>query len=150
MKKKAFWVTGTLAATLLITSAAFACGGPGGMSFGGHHGQGQKMMKMVDRLDLNDEQRDAVWEIMDEQRDAMRDKRDDASDNRKALRTATMSDNYDETEVRALADNMAKDMSDMIVQRSTAMQRIRSLLNQEQLEQLDKYQDRGFGRGGKW
>ncbi len=146
--KKRNWIIGSvLAGTLLTAGAVYAggggCGGPGGFE----GGRGDKMMHMVQKLDLTKEQRQAIWAIMDEQRDKMRDKRDDMFELRKALKEATTSDNYDAVKVRQLADTKAKMMSDMIVERTETMNRIRKVLTAEQVKKLDDTQSRFFGRG---
>lgn len=149
--KKIHWITGSVVAgTLLIVSAASACGGPGGMGFSGPHGKGDPVMHMVKRLDLDKSQRDAIWNIMDEQRDAKRANRENTFENREALRDTAMAETYDAAKIKALADTVAQDMSNMIVQRTETMHRIRGILNEEQLEQLEEYHEKGFGRGHRW
>ena len=149
--KKRNWVIGSvLAGTLLTAGAVYAgggCGGPGFGPGGFEGGRGGNMMRMVEQLDLTKEQRQAVWAIMDEQRNKMRDKRADMVDIRKALHEAATSANYDATKVRELADTKAKMMSDMMVERTETMNRIRKVLTAEQVKKLDDTQYRFFGRG---
>lgn len=150
--KKRNWIIGSvLAGTLLTAGAVYAgggCGGGSGFGPGGFEGgRGGNMMHMVEQLDLTKEQRQAIWKIMDEQRDKMRNKRDDMFDLHKALREAATTDNYDATKVRQLADTKAKMMSDMIVERTETMNRIRKVLDAEQVKKLDATQDSFFGRG---
>lgn len=146
--KKLAWITGSVVAgTLLIASTAYACGGPGGMGFGGPHGKGDPLMRMVKRLDLDKSQRETIWNIMDEQHDAKRANRETAFEHREALREAAMAETYDTAKVKALADTVAQDMSNMIVKRTETMHRIRGVLNEEQLEELEEYREKGFGRG---
>ena len=149
--KKRNWVIGSvLAGTLLTAGVVYAgggCGGPGSGHGGSEGGRGGDMKHLVERLDLNKEQRQSVWKIMDEQRDKMRDKRGDMFDIHKALREAATADNYDAAKVRQLADSKAKLMADMLVERTETMNRIRKLLTAEQVKKLDDTQSRFFGRG---
>ena len=146
--KKLTWITGSVVAgTLLIASSVYACGGPGEMGFGGHKGKGDPVMHMVKRLDLDETQRDTIQKIMDEQRDAKDASRKTGDENRKALREAAMSETYDAAKVKALADSVAQDMSNMIVQRTETMHRIRGLLNEEQLKELEEHQEKRYDRG---
>lgn len=148
MKKRNLILSTVLATGILSVGAisvASACGGPGG-GFGGQ-GHGNKMMHMVEKLDLSKQQRTSVWKIMDQQKDNMRTNREQMYTIHKALRDAAAAQNYDQDKVRELANQKASMMSDMIVQRTQTMNQIRKLLTPEQLEKFNNMQDRSFGRG---
>lgn len=148
MKKRNWIISTVLAGSLLSVGAmgvASACGGPG-EGFGGR-GHGDKMMHMVEKLDLSKAQRTSIWKIMDEQRDKMRGNREAMYDIHKSLREAAGAENYDQDKVRELANKKASRMSDMIVQRTQTMNQIRQLLNEEQVAKFNKFQDRSLGRG---
>lgn len=148
MKKRNWIISTVLAGSILSVGAmgvASACGGPGG-GFGGK-GHGSKMMHMVEKLDLSKEQRTSVWKIMDAQKDTMRANREQMYSIHTALRDAAGAVNYDQDKVRELANKKASMMSDMIVQRTESMNKIRQLLNEEQVATFNKFQDRSFDRG---
>lgn len=148
MKKRNLIISTVLATSILSVGAigvASACGGPGG-GFGGK-GHGNKMMHVVEKLDLSKEQRTSIWKIMDQQKDTMRANREEMYSIHTALRDAAGSDNYDEDKVRELANKKASMMSDMIVQRTQSMNQIQKLLTQEQQVKFNEIQDRSFGRG---
>jgi len=151
--KKRNWVIGSLLAATVLTAGATgvaqACGGPGGF----HHGAGMmsmhadRMDRMMDRLELNDAQRQSIEKIVGSQRDQMRTTRKSMQDIRKALRDQVSADNYDPAKVRQLADAKAKLMADMTVQRTETMHQIRQQLTPEQLATLNKMQQRKMGPG---
>ncbi|MFW2374829.1 MAG: Spy/CpxP family protein refolding chaperone [Gammaproteobacteria bacterium] len=148
MKKRNLIISTVLATSILSVGAigvASACGGPGG-GFGGK-GHGNKMMHVVEKLDLSKEQRTSIWKIMDKQKDTMRANREEMYSIRTALRDAAGSENYDEDKVRELANKKASMMSNMIVQRTQSMNQIQKLLTQEQQDKFNELQDRSFGRG---
>jgi len=151
--KKRNWIFSTVLAGSILTVGAVgvanAFGGPGcgpGGGFGGR-GQGDKIMHMIEKLDLSKEQRTAIWGIMDQQKDNMRENREDMYAIHKALRESATADSYDKGKVRELADKKASMMSDMIVLRTEAMNQIRNQLTDEQVDLFNKFQDRSFGRG---
>lgn len=148
MKKRNWIISTVLAGSILSVGAmgvASACGGPGG-GMGGR-GHGDKMMHMIEKLDLTKEQRTSIWKIMDEQKGKMGGNREEMYSIHKALREAASSENYDQDKVRELANKKASMMSDMIVQRTESMNKIRQLLNEEQVATFNKFQDRAFDRG---
>lgn len=145
--KKRNWIIGSiLAGTIGIAGVAHACGGPGGHFRGGH--SGDRMMHVMQTLDLTKEQREAIRNIKNESRDQMEVKRDEMFEIRKALHEQGSAETYDAAKVRQLADAKAKIMADMTVQRIKTMHQIRKELTAEQLEELDEIKDRRFGRGG--
>ena len=139
------WIIGSILAGSMLSLGAMgvanACGGPGGQ------GRGDRMMHVMQQLDLTKDQRQAIRSIKDEQRDQMRANRDAMMDIRKSLREQVHAANYDAVKVRELADAKAKIMADMTVQRSATMHRIRQQLTAEQQAKLDNMQPAGPGRG---
>jgi len=149
MKKRNVIIGGILAGTIGVAGLAQACGGPGGGFRGGHDDhRGDKMMYVMKKLDLNDEQRDAVRTIKRDSRDQMEAKRDEMYDIRQALRKQASAETYDVAKVRELADAKARVMADITVQRIETMQKVRQQLTPEQLEEFDDIKDRRFKRGG--
>jgi Spy/CpxP family protein refolding chaperone len=160
MKKSGLIISGLLATSFLglgSVASAGPCGnfgggpgGPGGMGYmsgmKAHH-RGFGMINMMQQLDLNKEQRQAIRDIVDTQRNQMRDRRDQLVDIRQALHDQVSSDSYDAAKVRELADQRAKIMADMMVQRSETMNKIRKQLTTEQREKLDQARQDKFGFG---
>ena len=148
--QKRNWLISTVLATSLFTVGAMgtaAAGGCGGGPGGGGYGYNSRVL---DRLDLSKEQRQSIWNIMDEQRDAMRANRDEMVEIRKSLREAVKADTYDEATVQQLANKKAQLMTEMTVQRTANMHRIRKLLTAEQLTQLDEMEQRFSKRRGRY
>lgn len=131
--------------TIGAASAVHACSGPGG-NFRDEH-RGDKMMRVMKKLDLTREQRQAIRNIKNETRDQMETKRDEMIDIRKALREQSRAETYDASKVRELANTKSQIMADMTVQRIETMNRIRKELTQDQLTQMDKLKERRYERG---
>lgn len=142
MKKRNWIIASILAGTLSLAGVAHACGGPRG------HFRGDQVMHVIEKLDLTQEQRQAVRNIKNESRDQMDAKRDEMFEMRKALRKQSNAETYNTKKVRELANSKASIMADMIVQRLEIMSRIRNLLNEEQREKMNDIQERNFSRGG--
>lgn len=152
-------ITALIAAGVLslgTAGGALAWGGMGmgGMGPGGGQGPGNcaggggQMMQVFNRLDLTDAQRDAIRDIQTDHRDQMRTTRDQIRDVRQTMHEQVTSDSYDPAKVRELADNKAKLMSDMMVQRAETLHRIHQQLTPEQQAELDTFRGRGFGPMG--
>jgi len=147
MKKRNWIIASILAGSLGIAGAgvAHACGGPGGYSRGDH--QGDRMMRVMKKLDLTKEQRQTIRNIKNESRDQMQAKREQMGEIRKALREQARAKTLDVDKVRELADAKSKIMADMTVQRITTMHQVRKELSPEQLEKFDAMKDRRSKRG---
>ena len=143
MRKRNLIIASILASGIGLAGVAHACGGPGGHFRDGH--KGDRMMHVMKKLDLTDEQKQAVRSIKDESQEQMASKRDEMSDIRKALHEQQSAETYDAAKVRELADARANIMSDMTVQKVETMNRIRKQLTAEQREKLDHIKEKRFG-----
>ena len=150
MKKRNLIIASVLAGTIGIAGAAQAFGGNGGgdrCNYKGEH-RGDRMMHVLKKLDLSDEQRQSVREIKKENLEQMKASRQQMMEVRKELREASSADNYDASKIRELADKKAKLMADMTVKRVEIMQRIRSELTPEQQKEFAEMKEHRSGRGG--
>ncbi len=141
MKKRSWIIGAILSGTILslgIANIASACGG-------GHarHGHGNRMMNVMDSLNLNNEQRQSIMKIMQEQRKLMMSKRAEMRKIRKSLHEQASASNFNATEVQRLATAKAEMMSAMIVQRTRNMNNIRHILTAEQVSKLDSMLSHG-------
>lgn len=147
---------GALALTIaLFTGIALAMDGPpdGGMHrFGRHeHGGGfgtigtggatGHILKMMDKLDLTQEQRDKVWTILDATRVTMRPHIEALYEGRKQMKQLR-GDNYDESAARKLADQQGKHLADMIFLKTQAHSKIHAVLTPEQRAKMDQFRHR--------
>jgi Spy/CpxP family protein refolding chaperone len=149
-------ISAVLAGSLAAAVPAFARGmGPGpdgdcphGMSgMSGMHGDPEaRIEQMVQKLNLDTKQRDAVRAIADKHRTETRALRDRMADNHKQLRAVTAQGDADAAKVRDLADAQGKDMADMIVLRARMQAEIAKVLTPAQREQMQKQRRGGFGR----
>jgi len=163
MSKKA--VVGTLVAGVLVTMvavgsvSAFQRGGGCGMGpmgkhaaagYGMHRGMGGRMMpmlRMMEKLEVTDEQREKIWAVMDKNRPAKRQQMTQMMKNRKAFREAERAEPFDAALVRRLAEDQGRSMAEMIVLRAQGRQEIKALLTPEQQAQFKALQER---RRGGW
>jgi len=99
----------------------------------------KRIDRMAKRLDLTPQQRDQVRAIVDKSRPALRVLRDKMHDNRKATRALMQQDNAREADIRKLANERGKLVSEMIVLRTRMQQDIRGVLTAEQRDKLKQH-----------
>lgn len=165
MKKCNLIISNVLAAGMLtIGSAGIAYayggpegpGGPGGPCGPGeyrdHHrgpnseARKERMKYMMNRLELDRQQRDAIRKIRDEQGEKMQARMEEMKKIRDAMREQALAEEYDAAKVRELADAKAKLMSDMMVERMETMNRIRQLLTEQQKARMEEMKSRMMQR----
>jgi Spy/CpxP family protein refolding chaperone len=135
-----------------------ACGmGP---MAGRHHGPG--IARALRRLDLTEEQKESVKNILESARETAAAGRETVADAREALHTA-VAEGADETAIREAAENLGKAIGDQAVSRAAVVASIKEILTEEQIEQLQEMKDskprgglegeeigpRGFHRGNR-
>ena len=140
MTKRNWIIASLLAGTLGVAGVAQACGGPGGHHRGDH--QGDRIMHVIKKLDLTEEQRETIRSIKSESRDQMQAKRDEMQKIRQALREQSRAVEFDANKVRELADAKSKIMADITVQKIQDMHQVRKQLTPEQLEKFDAMKDK--------
>lgn len=106
----------------------------GGMPFGGQMG---KVFRMMESLDLDQAQRDEVWNILDEKRSLMRTHMKSLFEGRQQLR-ALANGEYDEARVSELADDQGKTIASLIVLRTETRSQIYSILTPDQQSKLSE------------
>jgi Spy/CpxP family protein refolding chaperone len=145
MRNKSVILGSVLAASILglaANSGAIAASGgaPGGDQRAGHEARGWHreggMPRMFERLDLTQEQREQVNQIVNEGKQARQDKKKALWESRKALRDQAMADAYDAQRVQELADQQAKLDAELIVMRTETFHRIYSVLTPDQKQKL--------------
>lgn len=130
-------------AVLVIGAAILALGhgfqGPGGHGKGGPHGE---MLEHMSRaLDLTDAQKQQVKAIMDSVESTASGIQAKLEDVHKQLGAATANGQFDEAQVRTLANQQAQLEADLTVEHFRAMSKVFSVLTPEQrvkAEQLHK------------
>jgi len=150
MKKHNLIISSFLAATMLTIGSAgvvHAYGGPyAGPGAGPNDGpcdrhreaHSSRMMYMMNQLELDRKQREAIDKIRDEQDKKMQAKMDEMKKIRNAMREQAMAEKYDAAKVRELADAQAKLMSDMMVERMATMDLIRKQLTEQQAARMEQ------------
>lgn len=160
MKKKVLF--GILAALVLSAGAIFVVaqkgmnrgGGPGFGPGGGHGGRHMAGM-MLRGLDLTDEQKAKVKEIMDASRASVEPLVNQMKESRGKLQGLGADGKFDQAAVEALANDQGTTMAKLIVERERAKAQVFALLTDEQkakaAELRQKHQERmrdGKGFGG--
>lgn len=105
----------------------------------GQHG-GMIMARVLRRLDLTEEQRERIKDILESARDISESGREAVADATKTLHTA-VTESADETAIREAAVNLGKVIGDRAVSRAATMASIKEVLTEEQLEQLQQMKD---------
>jgi len=108
---------------------------------------GARLDRLASRLDMTAEQRADVRAIMAGSRDEVITLRGRMQANRADLRHVTGESDYDEAEVRRIAEEQGDLRAEMIVLRARQRAEIRSVLTDTQVAQLEKMRQRRPGRG---
>ena len=149
----------TYATILALTTLGFAASstampygnGPGDCGRGMHRGNPAAMQendpgfmidRMTRRLDLTPEQSKQVETIVKETQQQMNDARKNIKENRKKLHELMQQDEYNEADIRKIADELGELKSDMIVLRSQQMHKIREILTEEQRARMNDMRER--------
>jgi len=161
--KTRYWIlSGLLAGGLVLGGTALAmphqrCDGHGpgaAMMGGGMHGGmlgPHRIMRLMDRLDLSDAQRDQIWDIVDGRRKALRTHLRALRDGRQALREAERATDFDATKVRALAEAQGQAMAELMVMKAETLHQVRQVLTVTQQQELQRLQARRGAPGwGRW
>lgn len=138
-------------AVLVIGATAFALA----RGFQERHGQGRgegrprgDMVEHITReLSLTDAQKEQVKSIIDAQHSAEEARESKLDDLRKQIDAATANGQFDEAQVRALANQEAQLMADSKVEHLRAHSKIYSLLTTEQRAKADEMMKRGGPHG---
>ena len=152
---KRFLIAASVALAIPLGAAAFQ-GGPGDHpgcgSFAGRGGPGmggEMMPPHLRDLNLNEAQRDKIFEIMHAQAPLMRDKAKAVRKAEDELRALSSASDYSEARARALADTAAKAMSEMTLARARAERQVFEVLTPEQRKQLADMKATGEPRRGR-
>ena len=135
-------------AALVIGATAFALG-HGFQEKGRGEGRprGDMVEHMARELGLTDAQKEQVKSIMDAQRSAEEARESKLDDLRKQIDAATANGQFDEAQVRALANQQAQLQADSMVEHLRLHSKIYSLLTAEQRTKADEMMKRGGPHG---
>lgn len=151
-------IIGIIAVAVFATGAIFVvaqrAGRNGENHFGGHRGAGFGMA--LRGLDLTDDQKAKVKEIMDTTRGTIQPLMEQMRTNRQNQATVGTDGTFDEAKAQAFANEQSAIMAKVIVERERAKAQVFGLLTDEQkakaAELRQKFQERmkdhpGFGKG---
>jgi periplasmic protein CpxP/Spy len=151
-------IIGIIALGLLVAGSIFAIAqmtgqkDRGGKGFG--KGRGHDMAMPLRGLDLTDEQKAKVKEIVDQSKTAVDPLKQQMRDGRAKLAELSQTGSYDQAQVESLASDQGKLTASMIVERHKTRTAIFSLLTDEQkakaAERHNKMGDMGKHRRGHW
>lgn len=125
----------------LLTTALFAAA-PAQAMMGKHDVKqcDKNMKKMMSTLDLSKDQHHAITELKDTQHERMENHQKEMKEIKKAIKAQVKSDNFDEAEVRRLAEKKAAMMVEMTVAMAKTKNGIRSHLSDEQISKMEEFQ----------
>jgi protein CpxP len=111
----------------------------------GRHREGG-LPRAFERLNLTQEQRDKISQIMDGGKQARQEKRKALWERRKALRDQAMAETYDAQRVQDLADQQAKLQAELTVMRTETFHNVYSVLTPDQKKSLAEMQEQRKGQ----
>ncbi|QKT03501.1 Spy/CpxP family protein refolding chaperone [Ectothiorhodospiraceae bacterium 2226] len=116
---------------------------------GMQHGGG--MRHLLQGLDLSDEQRAQIQEIVREHKGGTGEMRQQMREHQQAMREVITADRFDEVQARELAKAQSERMQEMMVRRAQMMHKIHAVLTPEQqaqvAERLEQWGEHGKPRG---
>lgn len=110
-------------------------------------GPGFNLDRMSNRLDLTDDQRAQVEEIVASTRPEMNELREAMKENRVRLDELKQQETFDEDRIRELAGKQGELKAEMMVLRAGQRNQINAILTDEQRGQRDKWRG-NRGKGG--
>ena len=138
-------------AALLIGATAFALAHGFQDKYGKERGEGRPHGDMVEHiareLNLTDAQKEQVKSIIDAQHSAEEARETKLDDLRKQIDAATANGQFDETQVRSLANQEAQLQAESKVEHLRAHSKIYSLLTAEQRVKADEMMKQGGPHG---
>jgi len=120
----------------LLAAPVLAQGPPGHGHRSGHFRGADNPMheRMLEQLDLTDDQREQVEQLMTDHRSAMKDRRELMRTHRKEMRDLVHAEDFDEAAIRDAAMVIAEAEAEMAVERARLRQEIHKVLTPEQQE----------------
>ncbi|MFD2531964.1 Spy/CpxP family protein refolding chaperone [Gracilimonas halophila] len=112
--------------------------------------QGQNQQRMMSRLNLTSEQKAQVEEIHLNGQKGMIILRNKMQEKNALLRSLRMSEEYDETAVNVLIEEIGELRTAMMVMRTAHMQQVRELLTPEQRIKFDAHQQNSMKRQSRF
>ena len=148
-------VIAIIAVAVVVTGAIFVIaqkrsGDGGGQRFG--HGRGDRMGMALRGLDLTDEQKAKVKEIMEANKATFEPTMQAMKENRSKLRDLGKDGTFDQAQVEALAKEQGDLVAKSIIQKESVKAQVFAILTDEQkakaAEMRTKFEERGKGHRG--
>ncbi len=119
-------------------------------AFGSHsHGGGMCPLKMLTALDLTDDQKAEVRNILIKYREEQKEIRDRLHKARAEVAEVIHAEPFNEVNIREAIRQISPMMEDMMVLKAKIMAELKTLLNPDQLEFIEKERDEHVKRMGK-
>ena len=123
-----------------------------------HGAEPHRLFKLLHKLDVSDEQRAAIGEIIDKHRPLMQQFFEDMHSRRNMLQTILTTGDYDENNMQKLASEQATSAEKMFLGTANTFHEISEILNAEQRAQLaimidkrrEHHRDRHRKRAERW
>lgn len=109
-------------------------------------GMGFGMIRMLERLDLSDDQERQIASLLKSHRDEIAREMADAAEARSALKSAMHASEFSEENVKEAARKMAAQHERMILLRARIMNDVRSILTPDQNERIQRFAEKRSGR----
>ena len=144
--------------TILFAGTVSAQAGFFGHRHGGYDKEGSFIgIRIIEHLDLSDEQENKVANIIIQHRDELKSAREKMVVAREGMHKVMEAEQFNETDLRHAYQNVASAREEMVVLRAKVLSKIKAALNPEQQEELkemkvkkrERMKERCDKRGGK-
>lgn len=109
---------------------------------GGMHGDLFHLARLAEKLDLNDQQEQAVETLSNEMRTRIKPYVKTLVQGRREMKQLNQTDVFNEPAVRALAEQQSAALREMMIERARQHHALRQILNEEQRQKLEKMHKR--------
>jgi Spy/CpxP family protein refolding chaperone len=126
---------------LALIATPLLAQGPGGPGPRGHHGHGpdgEMHWRALEQLDLTDDQREQIHQLLTDHRNAMKEPREQMRARHEALQDLLRSDTVDEDAIRGAVMAGAEAHADIAVAQARLHQQIQAVLTPEQREKAEQ------------
>jgi len=153
MKRTILLAAATLALALIISTTAAALAGPfmGGKGGHGVGGPGIGGMRALMQLDLSQDQKQSIYDILQKYQDKQQAVRISIREHKKEFFDLTSDGNFNEEEVRQAFQESVPALEEAFILRAKIKSEIYAVLTSAQLEELQQIRTEHAGRrhGGK-
>ena len=104
--------------------------------------KGPNILRIFEEIDLSDDQRTKVFNIIKKYKESNREMKDNMHEARENLADTIHADEYNEANIREAYKQVASNMEELTVSRAKMFAEIKPVLTQDQIETIKKLKDK--------